>query len=443
MRVTRCWALSACLLGGGCATPSAVYVVDAGADVPATVDVALDAGSDVPATVDVALDAGADVPASVDVALDASSDVPASVDVVLDAGSDVPASVDVVLDAGSDAPATVDAVRDVPLVCMPGTATCADASTRRVCSADGLTVQSIGCLPAPQAVGACESGVCGLRCDAGFGNCDAQVSNGCEVNTTSSNAHCGACGNACTTGSRCVAGVCATDACAAPASTRCGSDLLTGWRPSEASTCTPLFVARDFSSIAATTALSSCGAAVDFAGAGTNAELPLRSVDPACGSPRPVTVTMVGRLPTNYQRSLGFVLSWASGESVTLNRWVWNSSRESATDVLVSTSGGTLVNYMSSSANTGGARSDRPWGGSVGNDAGWWRITVTVDPAADTVTATFTQPSQASTVYTATYSTPIPDSTLPSLKLITAGPCPGGGLSAQLLSLTANPPLWQ
>ena len=333
-------------------------------------------------------------------------------------------------------------------VCNAGFRDC-DGNPLNGCETNITTASNCGacgvaCGAAANAAPSCAAGACGLTCNTGFANCDGSAGNGCEVNTTSSNAHCGACGNACAVGSRCVAGVCGPDACGAPASTLCGSDLLTGWvRPSGATSCTPPFVARDFSSVAATSALSSCGAAVDLVAAGVYAERPFSAVVSRCSSPTPLTITMVGRLATNYQRSLGFKLRWASGESVTLNRWVWNSPEESAADVVVSTSSGTLVNYSSSSANTGSARSDRPWGWYIGNDAGWWRMTVTVDPAADTISATFTQPSQGSTVYTATYSTPIPDDSLPSLTLIPAGPCAGGGLSSQLLSLTANPPLWQ
>lgn len=331
---------------------------------------------------------------------DAGGDVDApdvvSVDVV-DAGPsavDAPPP-DVPVDTGADGPATVDVIAvpmDVPPLCPPLQASCSD------------------------------------QC----------------VSLQSDPMNCGVCGNACASGSHCVAGACEPDACAAPASTRCGRDLLTGWsRPSGPSTCTPAFFARDFSTVAATTALSACGEAVDLAGVGTNAERLLRPVVSRCPSSTAFTITMVGRLPANYQRSLGFELRWTSGESVTLNRWVWNYPGESATDVTVSTASGTLVNYMRSSADTGRARSDRPWGWYIGNDTGWWRMTVTVDPAADTVSATFAQPSQGSTEYTALYSTPIPDGPMPSLKLITAGPCDGGGLSGQLLSLTASPALWQ
>ncbi|MDP3278476.1 MAG: hypothetical protein Q8Q09_25020 [Deltaproteobacteria bacterium] len=52
--------------------------------------------------------------------------------------------------------------------------------------------------------GACRTGMC----NAGFGDCDANPVNGCEVSITSDRRHCGACGNACAAGQGCIAGVC-------------------------------------------------------------------------------------------------------------------------------------------------------------------------------------------------------------------------------------------
>jgi len=50
---------------------------------------------------------------------------------------------------------------------------------------------------------------CQITCNAGFGNCDSNAgSNGCETNTNTNNSHCGACGNVCTAGQTCTAGVC-------------------------------------------------------------------------------------------------------------------------------------------------------------------------------------------------------------------------------------------
>jgi len=56
---------------------------------------------------------------------------------------------------------------------------------------------------------ACSAGVCGVAaCNAGFANCDGFTGNGCEANLATSNAHCGACGVVCTGGTTCQAGVC-------------------------------------------------------------------------------------------------------------------------------------------------------------------------------------------------------------------------------------------
>ncbi|MDB4927814.1 MAG: hypothetical protein JWM10_298, partial [Myxococcaceae bacterium] len=60
---------------------------------------------------------------------------------------------------------------------------------------------------------ACQVGVCAVSaCGAGFGDCDSAPANGCEVDTRTSLAHCGACGNACPSRAgatpTCAAGAC-------------------------------------------------------------------------------------------------------------------------------------------------------------------------------------------------------------------------------------------
>jgi hypothetical protein len=65
---------------------------------------------------------------------------------------------------------------------------------------------------------ACRAGVCGVACNAGFGDCDGDVSNGCETDVTSSTSHCGACGASCDpanasgvgSGGNCAIGGCAS-----------------------------------------------------------------------------------------------------------------------------------------------------------------------------------------------------------------------------------------
>nr|MBK7070110.1 hypothetical protein [Deltaproteobacteria bacterium] len=62
----------------------------------------------------------------------------------------------------------------------------------------------------------CASGACGFTCTPGFSDCDGDASNGCEVNTATSTTSCGACGRACNPPNgtaSCAAGVCAVAAC--------------------------------------------------------------------------------------------------------------------------------------------------------------------------------------------------------------------------------------
>ncbi len=65
---------------------------------------------------------------------------------------------------------------------------------------------------------ACSGGACAIgSCDAGFGNCDNQVANGCETNLDTTVTSCGTCGNACSfanAGASCSSGTCALGTCA-------------------------------------------------------------------------------------------------------------------------------------------------------------------------------------------------------------------------------------
>ncbi len=66
-------------------------------------------------------------------------------------------------------------------------------------------------------VAGCAAGACTLAaCNAGFGNCDGNASNGCEVNTNTTVTNCGVCGNSCqfaNAAATCVAGRCTMGAC--------------------------------------------------------------------------------------------------------------------------------------------------------------------------------------------------------------------------------------
>ncbi|MBL8600618.1 MAG: hypothetical protein JNK72_01710 [Myxococcales bacterium] len=73
------------------------------------------------------------------------------------------------------------------------------------------------------ATAVCTSGACAIgACNAGFGNCDSMVPNGCETNTTINTSHCGRCANMCATGA-----VCAASTCSCPVGfTACGGQCV-------------------------------------------------------------------------------------------------------------------------------------------------------------------------------------------------------------------------
>ncbi|MEZ4407443.1 MAG: hypothetical protein R3A52_13350 [Polyangiales bacterium] len=105
------------------------------------------------------------------------------------------------------------------LACAAGFADC-DGVASTGCEANTATSLAHcgacgrACAPA-RGVGACSGGRCDVvTCDAGYGDCDGDASNGCEADLRSDAARCGACGNACGAGE-----VCASGACGFPAGT--------------------------------------------------------------------------------------------------------------------------------------------------------------------------------------------------------------------------------
>ncbi|MEZ4409716.1 MAG: hypothetical protein R3A52_25075 [Polyangiales bacterium] len=72
------------------------------------------------------------------------------------------------------------------------------------------------CAARPHAVARCTAGACEYACEPGFGDCDGDASNGCEVDTRASANHCGMCGRACDLAnatSACSMGACVVAAC--------------------------------------------------------------------------------------------------------------------------------------------------------------------------------------------------------------------------------------
>jgi hypothetical protein len=106
-------------------------------------------------------------------------------------------------------------------VCNTGFGDC-DGNTSNGCETDTRTSAAhcggcgMACAARPNTVASCAAGACAYRCAEGFGDCDGNASNGCEVDLRTSLSHCGACGRGCSVSNGspvCGAGVCRVAAC--------------------------------------------------------------------------------------------------------------------------------------------------------------------------------------------------------------------------------------
>ena len=106
--------------------------------------------------------------------------------------------------------------------CMYGWADC-NKNINDGCETSVLTVQNCGacgntCAQVQNAVVACPNAVCAIAsCNVGFADCDMKAFNGCEVPTTSDAKNCGGCGIVCADvknmAGACVGSKCTTGAC--------------------------------------------------------------------------------------------------------------------------------------------------------------------------------------------------------------------------------------
>jgi hypothetical protein len=96
--------------------------------------------------------------------------------------------------------------------CFPGWGNC-DGNVTNGCEVNTSTTPAHcgGCnkpCNSTNGTATCALGACGINCNGGWGNCDGNMLNGCETNTTNNPSNCGSCGAVCPGGGSCVNGIC-------------------------------------------------------------------------------------------------------------------------------------------------------------------------------------------------------------------------------------------
>jgi len=141
-------------------------------------------------------------------------DAPADHGRITDSGGDISTPADATM---LDVPAAMDATLvDVVLASDDGSLLCPVGRTRcgtacRDLTSDPGNCGACGavCALAQVTAATCASGACGVElCATNFADCDSVATNGCEVDTRSTAAHCGGCGRTCPSLQSCIAGGC-------------------------------------------------------------------------------------------------------------------------------------------------------------------------------------------------------------------------------------------
>ncbi len=165
------------------------------------------------------------VDAPMDTALDVSLDGAGASDVVtvdtglVDTGGDSPTASDAVtVDATDTMDATDATPTDTGAACPAGQTLCAGSCRALATDPTNCGVCGTVCSARVNAAATCVGSACGYTCDVGFADCNGVATDGCEVNTNTSLANCGACGSACTIANgmgACSMGRCGVASCGA------------------------------------------------------------------------------------------------------------------------------------------------------------------------------------------------------------------------------------
>ena len=102
--------------------------------------------------------------------------------------------------------------------CEGGATKCKNTDAQDICTVTAIDPLHCGMCgnvcDADHATSYCAEGACEFECDAGFGDCNAMASDGCETTTSTDKANCGGCDKVCAAGETCEGSVCKSPAAA-------------------------------------------------------------------------------------------------------------------------------------------------------------------------------------------------------------------------------------
>ena len=92
--------------------------------------------------------------------------------------------------------------------CPTGQTLCGTACVNLVTDSRNCGRCGTVCPTVANGAAVCIQGVCGFNCSPGWGNCDGNRANGCEVSLNTDSRNCGRCGTVCSAGATCGNGIC-------------------------------------------------------------------------------------------------------------------------------------------------------------------------------------------------------------------------------------------
>jgi len=252
--------------------------------------------------------------------------------------------------------------------------------------------------------------------------------------------NCGGCFNSCAAGEDCVGGDCLVRACHAPpigaSAWHCGLWLSAQGHASAAmypdamcrNALAPVTLLYD---TASSDLARDCTHSLHFILAARHARIDYAPAVTACPASTTYRFEVVGRINQTQQRNLIVTARFGDQLDVSFVRWIWNGPREAGGDILFA------------DLRTDMTESTRPWGGSIGSDSNWFRMTLDIDPGRDQVFVRLERPGMPTLEHTAMRA--IPDGIVPAFRMESWGNCDASNripIDAEVLGVRFTPDVY-